>query len=207
MAGLRAVLRREREGLAADLEAIDESAWGTPSLCPGWTVRDVLAHMTALARMTPPMYLKKLVANGFNLTRLQARDITLEKGNSGEETLSRFRAVAASNGRLRAVPPKMALGETLLHAEDIRRPLGIVHEYPLGALVTVADAYKGSNVVAGAKRRIAGLTLRATDTDWSTGSGPVVSGPILALLMAMAGRQAGVDDLEGEGAAELRSRS
>ena len=207
MADIRATIRQEREALASDLEAIDETAWGTPSLCPGWTVRDVLAHMTALAGMTPAMFFRKLVAARFNPSRLQARDITLEKGNSVHETLARFRSVATSNIRLHAVPNKTALGESLLHAEDIRRPLGIEHQYPLDALVIVANAYKSSNMVAGTKRRIAGLSLQATDTDWSTGSGPRVSGPMLSLLMTMAGRQVAIENLEGEGLEILRSHA
>jgi uncharacterized protein (TIGR03083 family) len=208
MADVRATVRQEREALAADVGLIHETAWATPSLCPGWTVRDVLAHMTALARMTPPMFFQKLVVSGFNPSKLQSRDITVEKGISVDETLSRFRSVTDSKNRLRAVPKKTALGETLLHAEDIRRPLGIDHDYPLGALVIVADAYKGSNLVAGTKRRIAGLSLQATDIGWSTGSGPLVSGPMLSLLMAMAGRlSAAVGDLEGDGVEALRSRA
>ncbi len=206
MAEFRATIRHEQEALAADLRAIDEEAWATPSLCPGWTVRDVLAHMTALAGMTPLNFFQKLMVSGFNPARLQARDIELERGSSVDETLTRFRSVSASKNRLRAVPEKTALGETVLHSEDIRRPLAIQHGYPLSALVTVADAYKGSNLVAGTKRRIAGLSLRATDIDWSTGSGPVVMGPMLSLLMAMAGRQAAIEDLKGEGVERLRSR-
>lgn len=204
MADMRTTIRHEREALVSDLEAIDETAWSTPSLCPGWTVRDVLAHITALARMTPGLFFRKLVASGFNLSRLQARDITLEKGSSVEETLARFRSVTLSTNRLRAVPAKTALGECLLHAEDIRRPLGIEHQYPLDALVVVADAYKKSNLVAGTKRRIAGLSLQATDIDWSSGSGPRVSGPMLSLLMTMAGRHEAIEDLEGEGVEILR---
>jgi uncharacterized protein (TIGR03083 family) len=205
MADIWAPVRPEREALAADLQAIDEAAWATPSLCSGWTVRDVLAHLTALARMTPPKFFQKLLASGFNFSRLQARDITVEKGSSVEETLARFRRVTARKNRLPG-QDKTALGETLVHAEDIRRPLGIAHEYPLEALVTVADFYKGSNLVAGTKRRIAGLSLQATDIGWSTGSGPVVAGPMLSLLMAMAGRQAPIADLEGEGVQALRCR-
>jgi hypothetical protein len=72
--------------------------------------------------------------------------------------------------------------------------------------VTVADFYKGSNLLIGSKNRIAGLTLRATDTDWSHGSGPEVSGPILSLVMAMTGRKQADDDLSGDGVATLRSR-
>lgn len=205
MADLWAAVRPEREALAADLETIDEAVWTTPSLCPGWTVRDVLAHMTALARMTPPKFFRKLLASRLNLTRLQASDIALEKGTTVDETLARFRGVAANRNGLLG-QQKTLLGETLMHAEDIRRPLGIKHEYPLGSLVTVADFYKGSNLIAGTKRRIAGLSLQANDTDWSTGSGPVVKGPMLSVLMVMAGRHAAIADLEGDGVEVLRAR-
>jgi hypothetical protein len=68
----------------------------------------------------------------------------------------------------------------------------------------VADFFKGSNLLIGTKRRIAGITLRATDADWSFGTGPEAAGPILALVMAMTGRKAAVGELTGEGAATLR---
>ena len=99
------------------------------------------------------------------------------------------------------------MGETLIHGEDIRRPLGIKREHPTDAVVRVADFYKGSNLIIGAKKRIAGLQLTATDTTWSHGTGPEVSGPILSLMMAMTGRKAALDDLSGEGVATLSSRS
>jgi uncharacterized protein (TIGR03083 family) len=206
MADIWVTVRPEREALASDLHAVDEAAWATPSLCSEWTVRDVLAHITALAGMTPAKFFQKLVASGFNLSRLQARDIVAEKGGSVEETLAHFRSVTASKNHLPGTDKTM-LGETLVHAEDIRRSLGIVHEYPVGSLVTVADHYKGSNLIAGTKRRITGLTLQATDVGWSTGSGPVVSGPMLSLLMAMAGRRAAIEDLEGEGVRTLQGRA
>jgi hypothetical protein len=74
-------------------------------------------------------------------------------------------------------------------------------------VVQAANFYKGSNLIVGTKRRIDGLTLRATDTEWSTGTGPEVAGPILALLMAMTGRKAATADLTGEGVETLASRS
>jgi len=98
------------------------------------------------------------------------------------------------------------LGEAVIHSEDIRRPLGITREYPPEALVRVAQFFQGSNMIVGAKQRIAGLTLRATDTDWSTGSGPEVTGPQLALVLAMTGRSAALADLSGDGVDTLRSR-
>jgi len=76
----------------------------------------------------------------------------------------------------------------------------------MDALTRVADFYKGSNLLIGAKNRIAGLTMTATDTDWSTGSGPEVRGPMLSLVMAMTGRSAALADLSGEGLDTLRAR-
>ena len=52
-----------------------------------------------------------------------------------------------------------------------------------------------------------GVALRATDTDWQHGSGPEVTGPMIALLLAMTGRKAALDDLKGDGAAVLRERN
>jgi hypothetical protein len=99
------------------------------------------------------------------------------------------------------------LGEAIIHGEDIRRPLGIYRDYPTEAVVRVADFFKGSSILIGSKSRIAGLALRATDTQWSTGSGPEVSGPILSLALAMTGRSAALADLSGDGLATLQARA
>ncbi len=128
-----------------------------------------------------------------------------ELGDSPAETLARFKAQAASTTSPPG-PMDSWVGETIIHAEDIRRPLGIVHSYAPVAVRRVADFYKGSNTLIGAKNRIAGVALRATDTDWSHGSGPEVSGPLLSLVMAMTGRKVALDDLEGPGLEVLRAR-
>ena len=86
-------------------------------------------------------------------------------------------------------------------------PLGMPHEYPEEALNRVADFFKGSNLIVGAKQRIDGLTLRATDTGWTTGSGPEVTGPHLSLILAMTGRSAALAELDGAGVDTLKSRS
>ena len=176
----------ERKTLADDLRELSSEDWGRRSLCDDWTVRDVLAHMTSTAKMTPPAFFGQMIGSGFNFDKVQ------EKG------------VAAQRG---ATPADTWLGETIVHAEDIRRPLGIEHRYPTEAVVQVADFYKGSNLLIGSKRRIAGLTLLATDTEWSHGTGPEVAGPILSLVMAMTGRKEPLDDLTGDGVATLRSRA
>ena len=199
------VIHDQRKALAADLKGRGEE-WATPSLCSQWTVRDVLAHLTSAASLTPPAFFGKLIGSGFNFEKVQASGIAANRGSSPADTMARFEAVLTSVKH----PPGPAdtwLGETIVHAEDIRRPLGIVHHYPTDAVAQVAGFYQGSNLLIGSKRRIEGLTLRATDADWSHGTGPEVAGPILSLVLAMTGRKAPIDDLTGEGVATLRSRS
>jgi len=200
------VIHAERKSLAGDLRPLTDEQWDTASLCDGWTVRDVLAHMTSAANLTPPVFFATLIGSGFNFEKLQAKGIAARRGASPAETLAGFEKVETSVKHPPG-PTDTWLGEAIVHSQDIRRPLGIEHQYPTEAVVRVADFYKGSNVLIGSKNRIADLTLRATDTDWSYGAGPEVSGPILSLVMAMTGRKAAIDDLTGDGVATLRSRA
>lgn len=195
----------ERKALAADLEGLTDEQWQTRSQCHEWTVRDVLAHMTGAAKISPAAFFPRLIASGFSLTKMQAKDIITEKGASPAETLANFKAVANFTKHPPG-PTDTWLGEAIVHSEDIRRPLGIKRDYPKDAVAQVADSYKKSNLVLGAKKRIAGLKLQATDHDWSHGAGPEVSGPMISLLMVIAGRGVALDDLSGDGVATLKSR-
>jgi len=196
----------ERGALAQDLGGLSEHEWNARSGCDGWTVEDVLAHMTSSASLTAPTFLLDFAASGFSFPRFSEKGIARQRGRTPEETLARFRAVQHST-KSPPGPKTTWLGETIVHADDIRRPLGIHHTYPTDAVQQVLDFYKGSNTLIGAKSRIAGLTLKATNTDWTHGSGPVVEGPILSLLVASTGRSAALGDLRGDGVATLRERS
>ncbi len=195
----------ERRALSADLASVDKAAWSKPTPCSNWSVHDVLAHMVAAAVMTPPKFFAKLIASGFSFAKLQAKDIATYGAGGGTATLERFKDVESSVSHPPGPTPSW-LGETIIHAHDIRSALGITHDYPVAAVVEVADSYKKTNVVIGAKRRIEGLTLTATDTEWTHGTGPTVSGQMLQLLLAMTGRREPLDVLSGDGVATLRSR-
>jgi uncharacterized protein (TIGR03083 family) len=146
-----------------------------------------------------------MAASGFRFERMAAREIDAMSAGGPAATLERFRAVEnASSGP--PGPTDSWLGETLVHGEDIRRPLGVRHDYPVDAVTRVIDFYARSNLLIGGKRRVTGLMLRATDADWSHGSGPVVAGPAMSLLMVTAGRRAALDDLSGPGLDTLRPR-
>ncbi len=199
------VIHAERKALAGDLEGLGEDSWSTTSLCGEWTIRDVVAHMTATSKLSAGRFLAKMIGSGLSLKRLQARDIAAERGASPSETLARFKAQTDSMGRPPG-PVDTMLGEVIIHSEDVRRPLGITHTYPAPAVVRVADFYKRSNLILHAKDRIAGLSLQATDVDWQHGNGPPVSGPVLALVLVMTGRKSALGELTGDGVATLRAR-
>ncbi|UKD51810.1 maleylpyruvate isomerase family mycothiol-dependent enzyme [Amycolatopsis sp. FU40] len=195
-------IHAERAALADDLS---DAAWNTPSLCEGFSVREVLAHLTAGASLTPLRWTAGVLRCRFDFDRQVAMRLAEHLGDSPADTLARFRRVVTSTTKP-PLPVVAMLGETVVHGEDIRRPLGIRHEYPLETLTAVARYYLGSDLVVLARGRVRGLRLAATDSDFSGGSGPLVSGPTLALIMAMTGRSRFLDDLDGDGVEVLRHR-
>jgi len=200
------LIHAEREALIADLGTLTDDQWAARSLCTDWTVRDVLGHMIATAKMTPPRFFLSMAAARFRFNNMTAKGVAAEATASPADGLANFR----SHLKDTTAPPgpvEAMLGEAVIHPADIRTPLGIAHEYPEEALIRVADFYRGSNLIVGAKQRIDGLTLRATDTGWSAGSGPEVAGPHLSLILAMTGRSAALAGLSGEGVETLKSRS
>ena len=200
------LIHAEREALINDLGTLTDDQWPTRSLCDEWTVRDVLGHMIATAKMTPPKFFVSLAAAGFRFNNMTAKGVATEATAKPADGLAEFRSHLDDTTHPPG-PVEAMLGEAVIHPADIRKPLGIAHEYPEEALIRVADFYKGSNLIVGAKQRIEGLTLRATDTSWTTGSGPEVTGPHLSLILAMTGRSAALADLSGEGLSTLKSRS
>jgi uncharacterized protein (TIGR03083 family) len=199
-------IHHERAALARDLSDLNDEQWQTRSLCGDWTVQQVLGHMTAAAVTNPAKWFVRFAGTGFRFGTLINNDIATQTADGPAQTLARFRAIENSNGHPPG-PVDSWLGETIVHAEDIRRPLGIAHDYPVDALTRLANFYSGSNLLIGAKKRVAGLTLRTTDADWSAGSGPEVAGPAIAIVMAMTGRTVALDGLKGDGVDTLRSRT
>ena len=198
-------IHAERRALAADLANLTPEQWATPSLCAGWSVHDVLAHQVASATLTPPKFIGQFVAAGFSFGKFAQRAVDRIGKDGPAATLAEY-VKHESSTKSPPGPKDTWLGETLVHNEDIRRPLGIKHDYPAEALVRALDFFKGSNTLIGSKDRIANLTLKATDLDWTHGAGPLVEGPALSLLMAMTGRKAHLDDLSGDGVGTLRGR-
>ncbi|WP_238009556.1 maleylpyruvate isomerase family mycothiol-dependent enzyme [Dactylosporangium sp. AC04546] len=195
----------ERAELADDLAEVGAERFATPSLCAGLSVREVLAHLTAGASLNGWRWLAGVIRCRFDFDRQVRMRLDEQLGADADETLRRFRGVVTSR-TMPWLPRPAMLGETIVHGEDIRRPLGIVRAYPIETLTQLAGYYCRSDQVVLAKGRIRGLRLAATDGPFATGDGPLVSGPTLALTMAMTGRGTYCDDLTGDGVALLRER-
>jgi len=199
------LIHAERQRLIEDLQSLNDQQWRAASLCPEWDVQQVLAHLVALTKQTPPKFFAKFAASGFRFERMAAKDVARESAGTPAQTLAEFTAHVGDS----SAPPGPVdswIGEVVVHGADIRRPLGIAYSPPVATTRQVADFYKNSNLLIGAKSRISGVKMIATDTDWSHGSGAEVRGPILSLVQAMTGRVAAVADLTGDGVGTLQSK-
>jgi uncharacterized protein (TIGR03083 family) len=198
-------IHAERAELAEEVSSLTDEQWDTPSLCAEWSVHDVLAHLLSAAKMTPPRFLVRFAGAGFDFNRFTGKQVAIEGAGGPQATLTAFRA-AAPRKTAPPGPKETWLGEAFVHGEDIRRPLGIPHDYPLPEVARTIAFYARSNAIIGGRNRVADVTLKATDTDFSVGSGPLVAGPAISLLLAASGRKVALADLSGPGVEVLRDR-
>jgi uncharacterized protein (TIGR03083 family) len=199
-------VRQEREALIADLETLSPEQWDAQSLCTEWKVRDVLGHLIGGIEAGPGSFMFGVLRSGFNMSRWLAADAKHRGAAPPADLLAQYRALVASQRTPPGAKPVFMLNDVVIHGQDIRRAVGIAHTFPAAHLETTLDSVRSINVLLGTARRIAGLRLQAIDVDWSTGSGPEVSGTGEALLMAMTGRTTALADLSGDGLAILRER-
>ena len=195
----------ERLQMAETWASLTPEQWATPSWCGGWSVQETAGHVVAAAEQTVPNFFKDMAKAGFKFDVFAERDAKRNGAAGPDELVRRLRARTTTTNHPPA-PVVAMLGEIIVHGEDIRRPLGLTHSSPEDALEAVADSWKNSNILIGAKRRIAGLRLRATDSTWTHGDGPEVSGPMASLVLAMSGRKGALSDLSGEGVETLSKR-
>ncbi len=175
------------------------------SLCGRWTVEEVVAHLTAAASIGPLRWIASVLGARFDFDLHNDRRLAEHRGATPNETLDRFRRVVASTTSTFG-PTAAWLGEVVVHAQDIRRPLGLAHTPSIEAVTEVARFYTQRDFTVAGRSTIEGLRLEATDGPFATGAGPLVSGTSLALIMAMAGRLAFCEDLTGPGVPTVRAR-
>lgn len=193
----------ERAEFAEFLATLAPHQWEAATLCPGWNVKDVVAHVISYEELGP-LGLAKRFAKGrvvhanqvgvdeySPLTPHQLVDVLIDR--------RRPRGLTALFGGM------IALVDGTIHQQDIRRALGLARVVPEDRLSRVLRLLP-PNPRLGVPWRIRGLRFRADDVDWVYGRGLEVTGSGEALMMALAGRPAAVEELSGEGQPVLAAR-
>jgi uncharacterized protein (TIGR03083 family) len=198
---------RQRSSLADLLEDLREDEWDAPSLCAGWRVREVAAHL-ALAHTGTGAALAGLVRARGSFDRM-VRDTALRHSAAPSAQLVReIRAMVGSRRHAPGITHLEPLLDVLVHGQDIAIPLGRPRPVPSDAGAVAATRVWTMpwpmSATFAARRRLAGLRLVATDADWSAGAGERVEGPVGALLLLLTGRTAAaLGQLSGPGTARL----
>ncbi|HWH01671.1 MAG TPA: maleylpyruvate isomerase family mycothiol-dependent enzyme [Pilimelia sp.] len=196
------VIDDERSRLADLMEDLSEAEWRTPSLCTGWTVREVAAHLT-LAHTGPLPAIVALIRAGGSFNRM-IRDTAIRQARLPvHEYPRRLRAMVGSRRTAPFITALEPMIDVLCHAQDIARPIGRPYPMPTAPAAAAADRIWAQPFPFRAQRRLRGFELAATDAPWRAGAGLRVEGPISALLLLVSGRLAAVAELAGPGAAKL----
>jgi len=198
------LVERERLALADLLEGLAPQQWAAASLCAGWTVREVAAHvMVGPTGSVPEMARAMLAARG-NPDRANR----VLAGQRARACTDHLVGVLRTHAGSRFSPPLMdwraPLTDVLVHREDVAVPLGLPSDRPADGWDLVLGFLLTPRARMGfVRRRLPQLRLRSSDTGWEHGSGPEVVGPSAALATVLVGRPAQLGRLTGPGVAAL----
>jgi uncharacterized protein (TIGR03083 family) len=195
--------RAEREEFAEFLATLTPPQWEAATLCPAWSVKDVVAHVISYEELGAAGLLKR-----FTKGRLvHANQVGVDEYSSltPPQLVQFLRDHLHPKGLTARFDGMIALVDATIHHQDIRRPLGLPRAIPVERLRRVLTLLP-PNPRLGVPWRIRGLRFRADDVDWEYGRGLEVTGAGEALMMALAGRADAVGELSGEGSRVLAAR-
>jgi uncharacterized protein (TIGR03083 family) len=201
------VIDRQRLSLAGLLERLSADEWRQPSLCTGWTVRDVAAHLT-LQQLGLGDAIGMMARWSGSLDRTIHDAACRRAAQPTEHLIARIRGMAGSRRHNIGTTHFESLTDILVHGQDIAIPLGRHHDMPPQAAAVAASRVLSMHWPRPlpAARKVAGFRLTATDISWSAGEGPEVKAPMAAILLVCAGRLAVLPQLSGEGTRDLTAR-
>ncbi|MEO6570864.1 MAG: maleylpyruvate isomerase family mycothiol-dependent enzyme [Ilumatobacteraceae bacterium] len=195
----------ERRDFADLLETLTPEQWAAPTLCDRWNVRDVVAHVVSYEQARPLALAATFLRAGFRPGRVNDLRLRVYEDSTPGQLVELLRAHLRPRGLTAGFGGGIGLSDCLIHHQDVRRALGLERSVPPDR-VREALAVALRAPVLPARANAKGLRCEATDLDWSTGDGPVVTGAGEALLLALAGRAVALDELDGPGLDELRRR-
>jgi uncharacterized protein (TIGR03083 family) len=195
---LQPAVAAELLALADLLEVATDAEWDTPSLCEGWRVREVIAHMTMAARYSEEEFMAELRNCEFDFSRLSNHIASRDAGLPAGELVANLR----SDVMLHWTPPgggfHGALNHAVVHALDVTVPLGVPRRSPDETIRVVLDDLTGGGGHEHFGTALAGRSLQSTDLDWSYGSGPTLRGAAEDLVLVICGRRIPDGRLEGD---------
>ena len=195
----------QRRALVHLLEDLSEGEWRQPSLCEGWTVRQVAAHLalqnttwSAMPRAVPDLIRHGGMNGAIHAMACRHAELPVEV------IVGQIRDQIGVSRPLPTVTFRETAIDYLVHGQDIAVPLGRTVPMPPGLSVLAADRVWARPRMFHARKKLAGYHLMADDAPWSAGQGHQISGPIGALLLLLTGRSAALPQLSGPGVADLR---
>lgn len=202
----RDMLLAERTELYEFLCTLSKEQWAAPSLCAEWTVADVVGHVLFLAESSPGKIVGRALLGALRIDRVLSAEAKKLGQLPTSELLRRFKEAIPNTSLPPTGTSKSLLSDTVVHHQDIRRPLGLPRSIPAERLNVVLDHCATSGPPVYGRKRTVGLRFVATDTKWTYGSGPAVTGPAESLIMAFVGRVVAITDLTGDGMAPFAGR-
>jgi len=202
---LMALAEEERTDLLALLRDLTDDQWNAPSLCTKWRVRDVAAHVVSYDELSTLTTVGTFIRGGLRVSGVNAVALQRYDDLGPPAIIDLLARNLRPSGLPKGFGGGIALTDGTIHHQDIRRALNLPRTIPAHRLVPVLDFALGAPTLP-AKKNVKGVALIATDVDWTSGTGQEVIGPGEALLMAIAGRPAALDELSGAGLTTLQQR-
>jgi uncharacterized protein (TIGR03083 family) len=197
-AELQPVVAAEFLALADLLASATDTQWDTPSLCAGWRVREVIAHMTMAARYPEDKFMAELRSYDFDFGRLSNGIASRDAGLPTGELVAGLRSDVMQHWTPPGGGYHGALNHVVIHGLDVTVPLGVPRRSPDDTIRIVLDDLTRGGVHEHFGTSIEGRSLQATDLDWSYGSGPPMRGKAEDLAVVLCGRALPAGRIEGE---------
>jgi uncharacterized protein (TIGR03083 family) len=197
-AALRAAIRAERVALAELLAGLPEGSWDAPSLCAGWRVREVVAHMTMPFRYSTPRFLFELLKDRGKFKRMADRCARVSATRPIPDLLAALRDNVDHPWKPPGGGHESALVHDVIHGLDITEALGLDRDVPEDRMRRVLAVVERPRTLRAFGADLSGVELRADDIDWTYGSGVLVQGPARCLALVLCGRRVPAGRLHGE---------
>ncbi|MCU1683221.1 MAG: hypothetical protein JWQ81_3960 [Amycolatopsis sp.] len=199
MTDIQQQIAGERRDLAEILGALPSRSWDAPSLCEGWRVREVVAHMTMPFRYSMPRFLFELAKARGNFTRMSDR---CARRDAASQTAAELADTLSANENHPWKPPgggfEGALTHDVIHGLDITVALGLDRRVPEDRLRVVLSGLTTSQGLKHFGTDLSGIELRADDVEWTFGSGAPLTGAAQDLALVLSGRKLPPGRLHGD---------